>query len=105
MVMKSRAVLKRLFLETLRHGEVRFAEDLGVLRLERVPHVIAFLFIELELQDLLFQRTIFFFNGVANDLSDHLLVSLHLLVVRYLEARWSSSLVSCCRTSRLFRLF
>ena len=60
--------------------------------------MVSFLFVHLELFDLLFQGPVFLLNRVTNDLSDHLLVGLDLIRV------WQSSESRIVETIRLKRL-
>ena len=90
--------------EGFRHREVRFAEYLRVLRLERISQMVPLLLIHLELLDLLLQRSILLLNRVSDDLRDHLLVALELLGTWQLEGRLASARV-CLLLLGLFRLW
>ena len=52
-------------------NEIRFAENLGVLRLKWVASLISLLLVKLKLHNLLLEGSVLLLDGFPNDLSDH----------------------------------
>lgn len=94
----ARSLLKGVSLAAARFWErkVRLRENLWVLWLKRIPHMVPFLLIHtilsndkavlihLQLLYLLFQRTILFLDWISDNLSNHFFVCFQLLGVGYL---------------------